>query len=169
MFGHIELDVNIQDFYDLDYNEATIDEKYLSTYLHAGHNREQIVLYNYFEPQPMPDCVNKIKERFSNLNPVSVAVNFCKPGQYLPLHKDLYKKWQSIYKVDNINNIFRAIVMLENAAPGQILQIENNLYTDWKAGDWFSWTGDQDHGIYNLSTKDRFAVQVTGIIVDTVL
>jgi len=166
MLGHINLNVEISDFYNLKYNKATIDEKYLKEYLDSGHSEEQMIIYNYFEPNPMPDCVYKIKENFSNLKPISVAVNFLKPGQYLPLHKDLYKKWMSIHGVKDIHRVFRAIVMLEDSSPGQILQIEQNLYTNWKAGDWFSWNGEECHAIYNLSLKNRFAVQVTGIRVD---
>lgn len=164
MYGNINLDVNIEDFKSLSYNSATIDQSYHKDYISAGHLEDAMILYNYFEPSPMPNCVDVIKEHFSFLSPISVAVNLCKPGQYLPLHSDLYKRWMLVHNINNINNIFRAIIMLQDSQLGQILQIENTVITDWKQGDYYSWTGSTPHAIYNFSKQDRYAVQVTGFL-----
>jgi hypothetical protein len=165
MNGHIELsNVDISQFANLNYNKATIDQTYLSRYLAAGHNENQIVLYNYFEPNPMPQVVDEIKQHFSFLSPLSIAVNYCQPGQYLPLHSDLYKKWAEVFNVKEVGDIKRYIVMLEDHVPGQMLAVGNDVYTEWQSGDYFGWQGVTQHAIYNLSLKDRYAVQVTGIV-----
>jgi len=162
MHGHIDLDIDIEEFKVLDYNVATIDSVFHKQYVDAGHSFYSMILYNYFEPNPMPKSVDVIKKHFNYLSPLSVAVNYCKPGQYLPLHKDLYKKWKQVYNINNIDKILRSIVMLEDSQPGQLLQIENQCYTTWKSGDYFTWQGSTLHAIYNFSKTDRYAIQVTG-------
>jgi hypothetical protein len=164
MNGYVELgNFDITDFFKLDYKKATIDESFLEKYISSGHNQSQIVIYNYFEPNPMPDPVDKIKKYFSFLNPISVAVNRCLAGQYLPLHRDLYYKWQEVFCVKDIEKIKRYIVMLEDHIEGQMLEIDSEVYKRWSKGDYFGWTGSTLHAIYNFSYRDRYAIQITGL------
>jgi len=163
--GHIEPTWDSVDYHSLSYNTATINEKYLSQYKLAGHNVEQIHIFNYFEPNPMPSSMNYIKEQFNNLKFLSAAVNLMLPGQYLPHHRDLYERWMRVHNVTDIDNIYRAIVMLDDAELGQILQINSTTISNWQAGDWFAWTGTTSHAIYNFSSVPRYAIQVTGLVV----
>ena len=162
MYGHINLNIDINEFKNLDYKSATIDKTFHSDYIQAGHNKDQMILYNYFEPNPMPSVVDTVREYFSFLSPLSIAVNLCKPGQYLPLHSDMYKKWMEVFEVKDITRIHRYIVMLEDSTPGQLIQIENDIYSHWRSGNYISWAGDTPHAIYNMSTVDRYALQITG-------
>lgn len=164
MNGHISLNkFDIEDFLRLDYKKATIDDYYLKEYILSGHNLSQMIIENYFEPNPMPSVVEEIKVYFNFLNPVSVAVNCCRAGQYLPLHCDLYQKWKEVFCVKDAKNIKRYIVMLEDHSPGQLLEIGDKVYKRWKTGDYFGWTGSTPHAIYNLSLVNRYAIQITGI------
>jgi hypothetical protein len=57
----------------------------------------------------MPKCVYEyIKPHFNFLDNLALAVNYFKPGQYLPLHSDLYEKYIKVYEV-NPKNIVRVI------------------------------------------------------------
>lgn len=160
--GHIQPNWDINDYINLKYNQDTVDDAYLNAFLDAGHNRNQMCLFNYFEPSPMPASINFIKEHFSNFKNLTAAINLVLPGQYMPYHSDLYYRWRRIHKYQDIESIVRIIVMLENNEIGQILQIENNVISSWKAGDWFAWSGSTPHAIYNMSLKNRYAVQLTG-------
>jgi hypothetical protein len=160
--GHIDPTWDLADYHILSYNIATINEKYLGRYKSAGHNVEQIQILNYFEPNPMPDSVAYIKEQFNDLKLLSAAVNLMLPGQYLPHHRDLYERWMRVHNVTDINNIYRAIVMLDDAEIGQILQIDSTTISNWHAGDWFAWAGTTSHAIYNFSNRSRYAIQITG-------
>jgi hypothetical protein len=162
MNGHITPYWDIHDYIKLQYNKATIDEIYLKEYLASGHSNDQINIYNLFENQSMPQSALKIKENFTELNPISVAVNYLKPGTYLPRHCDLYKKWLKVFNLDNVQRIQRIIVMLQDNVPGQYLEIDNTIINNWNAGDWFSWTGKTSHAVYNFSNADRYALQITG-------
>lgn len=160
--GHINPLWSINDYISLKYNQDTVDDLYLNDFLDAGHNRDQMCLFNYFEPNPMPLSIDYIKSQFLQLNNLTAAINLVKPGQYMPYHSDLYVRWKHIHKNSNIKTVVRIIVMLEDAEEGQILHIGKNLYTNWIAGDWYSWTDSTPHAIYNLSLKNRYAVQLTG-------
>jgi hypothetical protein len=162
--GHIPPNWNLAEYYNLNYNQATINKLYLDRYVSCGHNSDQIKVWNYFEPNPMPSSTEYIKNQFKNLKFLSAAVNLMLPGQYLPHHSDLYERWMLFHNVTNIANVYRAIVMLDNSLPGQILQINTNTFDNWQAGDWFAWAGETSHAIYNFSTQNRYAIQLTGLI-----
>lgn len=162
--GHINPSWAISEYVGLKYNQDTVDDLYLNEFLDAGHSRDQMCLFNYFEPNPMPSSVGYIKSHFDNLQNLTAAINLVKPGQYMPYHSDLYARWKHVHKHQDVETIVRVIVMLEDAENGQILHVGDNLYSNWKAGDWFSWFGTTVHATYNMSLKDRYAVQLTGNI-----
>jgi hypothetical protein len=164
MHGHIDPQWNIQDYVNLKYNQDTVDDAYLNNFLDAGHSRDQMCLYNYFEPNVMPSSVDYVKSKFNNLTKLTAAVNLVLPGQYMPLHRDLYARWRHVHNITGTDKIMRIIVMLEDNESGQFLQIKNNIYNDWKSGDWYAWTSDAEHAVYNFSTKNRYAIQLTGLM-----
>ena len=132
-------------------------------YMQAGHNYYNMSMYNYFEPNPMPEFVAYIKSQFSHFKNVSAALNLFKPGQYLPYHVDRFEKYK---KINNIvdEQIVRVIIMLEDSHPGQISQVGDSTIGMWRAGDWFQWDAADYHTFYNLSLHNRYAVQLTGTI-----
>jgi hypothetical protein len=164
MNGHIDPQWNIQDYVNLKYNRDTVNHECLTTFLNAGHSRDQMCLYNYFEPNIMPASVDYIKSKFNFLKNLTAAVNLVLPGQYMPVHQDLYLKWKTVHNITDTKKIMRVIVMLENNENGQFLQIEKNIYNNWLSGDWYSWVGETEHAVYNFSTKNRYAIQLTGSI-----
>lgn len=164
-FFHIEKSWIIDDFYNLNYTLTTHkDVRLLDQYESSGHVRSSMRLYNCHEPNPMPDAVfSNITPKFDFLQHIGMAINLFKPGQYLPLHVDLFGRYIEVTGA-RLENIVRYMVMLETAAPGQILQIGNQCYTNWQAGDCFGWQSHESHALYNFSMKDRYAVQVTGVL-----
>ena len=159
--GNIEPQWSVDEYRNLKYNQDTVDDQYLNQYLDAGHSRDQMTIYNYFEPNVMPSSVAYIKSKFKYHN-LTAAVNLIRPGQYLPIHSDIYARWKHIHNHTDIETIVRIIVMLEAAEPGQVLEVGSMTYANWRAGDWFSWIGTTPHAIYNMSLKDRYAIQLTG-------
>ena len=153
-------DINV--YKDLDYKlDHHKDLELVQQFLDAGHSADAMTLYNYFEPNPMPKSIDYIKKHF-NLKHLSVAVNLFKPGQYLPVHKDLYGAYKKHHSITDAV-IFRYIVMLQDGLDGQMITIGSNVYTNWNAGDVFGWEDCDKHTFYNLSTEDRYAVQLTGV------
>lgn len=165
MINHIKPNWNIDKVKNLNYKFAPFgDEALVSRYVQSGHDMSRISVFNYHEPNEMPKFITEyVKPHFDFLDKVCVAFNYFKPGQYLPPHSDLYKKYMQLYDVHS-KNIVRCILMLENSSPGQILQIKDSTFGSWKSGDCFHWNYDDLHAFYNFSMKDRYAIQITGVV-----
>lgn len=161
--GHITPNWDIEDFKTLNYNFDTHkDTELLNDYASHGHSKMYMTLYNYFQPNPFPDCVHNYIVPHFDLEHTGVAINLFKPGQYLPIHHDLYGMYKKVNGITN-ETITRYMIMLEDSVPGQISQIEDFVTGTWKAGDWFAWENETPHAVYNMSTQDRYAIQLTGV------
>jgi len=161
--GHIQPLWNIDEFKTLNYKFDTHkDDVLLNEFASHGHSKMYMTLYNYFQPSPFPDVVfDYIVPQF-DLENISVAINLFKPGQYLPVHSDLYGKYKTHHGLTD-QTITRCVIMLEDSVPGQISQAGATTLGAWKAGDWISWANDEPHAVYNMSTVDRYAIQLTGV------
>jgi hypothetical protein len=162
--GYVEKNWDIKEVkslpFKLDYHK---DSNLIKSYTELGHSIEAMTLYNCFEQDINLD-LSIYKNQFTFLRNISIAVNFFKPGQYLPLHFDLYQKYKNYHNLNDNVNVVRIILMLEDSAPGQILQINDSLVGKWMKGQWYSWANDDLHAFYNLSKSDRYALQITGTI-----
>jgi hypothetical protein len=160
--GHIEPTWNIEQIKTFPYKlDSYKGEEKNALYVSKGHCEQSLHLYNCFE-QNLPTEILSLKDQFTFLKKVSLAINLFTPGQYLPLHGDLYTRYRELHNLKN-ENIVRIMLFLEDWVPGQICQIEKQAFTDWKSGDWYGWKNDDIHTFYNLSLEDRYAIQITGI------
>lgn len=165
MAGHFTPCWDMQQIKDLNFKfDYHKDIDLIQKYADLGHSLKHMVLYNYFEPDPMPDAAKEIKKHFACLKQSSIAVNKFLPGQYLPMHHDLYEKFKSFHKVAQSTDVMRIIIMMEDSEPGQILQIEDTTWSQWQAGDWMSWVNTAQHAFYNFSMVTRYAWQLTGTL-----
>jgi len=163
---HIHPQWNIEDFKQLSYTEAPFHDDYkIDQYTSSGHNRENLNIYKYLEPNPMPSCVHEyVFSFFSELNNLVSAVNLFKPASYLPYHSDSYTRYKELFNITT-ETIVRSVIMLEDWEPGQIILIKDQSFSGWKSGDCFSWENDTPHSFYNMSLVDRYALQITGNMV----
>ena len=91
--------------------------------------------------------------------------NFLKltPGCSLMWHFDTYAtfvKYNNIEE-DNVHNVCRTVVMMDDWDRGQVLQVGDEVYTGWIAGDTYTWKGDTWHGMANFGPSDIIISQVT--------
>lgn len=164
--GHIKPFWNLDLIKSIDYKlDHHKDTELINQYVRSGHHRDYIQLWNYFEPNPMPVNVTLFNKFWPELTCISVAINKFTPGQYLPLHKDLYGRYSKLHNITNSSQIKRIIIMIEDGYPGQLFQVNNQVWSGWSAGDWISWTGEEPHAAYNFSMNDRYAWQITGVSV----
>lgn len=161
--GYIEPKWNIEDFKTLNYKFDTHkDDVVLNEYASHGHSKMYMTLWNYFQPNPMPESVdNYIVPTFGHLDHIAIAINLFKPGQYLPMHTDLFGRYKQVNNLTN-EEITRVIIMLEDSQPGQVSQACGKTFGDWEAGFWIQWDSDDPHAVYNLSMQNRYAIQLTG-------
>lgn len=140
------------------------DLELIARYVASGHEASKMIIYNYWEPNPMPDQIAGIKKFFPELEHATLAVHKTPPGCYLPLHHDLYGRYRETLAIGPDRSIMRIIVMLFKSEPGQILQVGEETHGEWQAGQVFRWQDQVKHAIYNFSMQDRFAVQITGVL-----
>ena len=152
---------DIKDFHNLTYIlKDHYDPKVMEEYKKSGHSIEKINVFKYHDYNPMPECIDYIKSNFNMYENVSISINLFNPSQYLPYHVDNYDHYLKMYDIQ-IENIVRGIIMLEESVPGQIFHIEDDCFGKWDAGTTFLWDYNIPHSFYNLSTKKRYAIQVT--------
>jgi hypothetical protein len=166
MFGHIEAFWDIQSIKQLDYKkDFHKDTELINQYFQSGHSLDHMCLYNFFDTDTaLPETTQQIRSLFPGLSCISVAINKFKPGQYLPLHTDLYQRYRMIHNLTTQQHIRRIVIMIEDCVPGQISQYGRTAWGDWRAGDWFDWIDEFPHAAYNFSPVDRYTWQVTGVI-----
>tara|TARA_B100000212_G_scaffold341814_1_gene326210 strand:- start:2265 stop:2489 length:225 start_codon:yes stop_codon:yes gene_type:complete len=70
-----------------------------------------------------------------------------------------------VFEVDR-KDVYRALLFLEDWSGGQYLEANHKAITNWKAGDFVLWQADVDHASSNIGTKDRYALQITGTLID---
>lgn len=160
IFGKINPYWDIDYFKNLKYKKNP-DPILCEEYSNCGHNIESLTIYNCIEPNFLDFDKSKILKHFKDLKHPAFAVNLFKPGQYIPIHVDRYERYKTLYSA---NKILRVIIMLEDSEPGQILQIDKDIVGTWNSGDWFAWENEEPHAFYNMSKKDRYALQLTGTI-----
>lgn len=166
MFGNIAPRWDIGQIKDLPYKkDYHKDQELVDQYVNSGHSINHIKLWNFFETDAaLPNLTNYLRGLFPELSNISIAINKFTPGQYLPLHKDLYGRFRQMHNLEPNVHIRRIIIMIEDSYPGQISQLGNTTWGHWKAGDWFDWYDNTVHAAYNFSMVDRYAWQITGVM-----
>lgn len=165
MLSKIPVTWNLDEVAALDFKkDHHKDLEMIDRYIKSGHESSKMIIFNYWEPNPMPAGICDVKQFFPELDHAAVAVHKTPPGCYLPLHHDLYGKYRETHGLHKDRSITRVIIMLTHSEPGQMLQVDEKTYGQWTAGQVFSWQDQTSHAIYNFSMSDRFAVQITGVM-----
>jgi len=130
-----------------------------------GHNPRTGLMYDLrHERQPMLTqmLIDYVKKQ--GLEHIGVSYYKMLPGDNLPNHSDLYKKYITLYDlISRRNNIIRYVFFPEDRKSGHLIEVDGQLI-DWKAGDYVAWRYDVPHLGANLGTEDRFTIQVTGVL-----
>ena len=159
LIGHLQVCWSMKEIINLDM-EHRIPRKNQS-YVDAGHNPDSLSGWCWRD-RTMPDFVEIVKKEFPFINHVVPAINRLDPGCYHPWHVDPYGNYLKL--AGTIDKVYRVLVMLEDSQPGQYVHVNDNVHHQWAAGDWFAWVGATPHATYNMSTKIRYALQLTGIL-----
>jgi hypothetical protein len=84
-------------------------------------------------------------------------------GTVMPVHRDLYKRYISLFDLSGKEyTVRRALVLLEDWQPGHYLEVQGHPYVNWRAGDVVEWIYDAPHAAANIGLQDRYTLQITG-------
>jgi len=150
-------------FKDLDYTvEAFNNPTDLAKWAEQGYSCKFTgAMCDMRSPQPVWN--NMFIQYFNRLDWKDIGTSYYRmsAGTILPNHRDTYKKYIELFKVDP-QSVYRAIVFLEDWASGHYLEIDNEPITKWSAGDVVAWHYDTLHMAANMGYTPRYTLQITG-------
>lgn len=89
---------------------------------------------------------------------VFYRMNTC---QSLPNHQDAYTTYAKKFDLEQ-DQIWRAVVFLEDWKSGHYFEIDGEPLMPWRAGDWVAWNKDVPHHAGNYGVEPRYTLQITG-------
>ena len=106
-----------------------------------------------------PAWAHKIKEQFKFIEHSMVTVNCVKPGRFIFRLYNLAKlnEWDLSDKIPVRVNVF-----LQDKIMGHFLEIGEHTYPEYVKGDYTFILKDQVHCVSNVSSFNRYTLQVTG-------
>jgi hypothetical protein len=81
----------------------------------------------------------------------------------LPTHRDTYEKYRKMHDIQDPDQIYRAIVFLEDWKSGHYFEIDEQPIMSWRRGDWVRWRYNTPHFAGNIGVEPRYTLQITGI------
>lgn len=111
-----------------------------------------------------PEWTKEIKRYFEDKyhwKDVGASFYLMETCNILPVHKDLYARYKQAYELWHGEDIWRAVVFLEDRKNGHIFEINGDIL-DWKAGDYVIWKNDLEHSAANIGIELRYTLQITG-------
>ena len=87
------------------------------------------------------------------------------PGTILPYHSDTYARYCDYHSVDS-NDVYRAVVFLEEWKPGHVFEIDGVPVVKYAKGTYVLWRGDVPHLAANIGPNHRYTLQITGLLPD---
>lgn len=142
---------------------APLDE--IENWRKLGYNHTSFTGEMWNNVSLIPDWCYKISNKFQLTNPGFVFYKM-KTNDIMPVHSDHYETYCGVFKV-NKTKIWRLLILLEDWKSGHYLEIDNKAIVNWKAGDYLFWNNDVLHAASNIGIEDRYTLQITGTLNDS--
>jgi hypothetical protein len=162
MRGHITPHWNAEEIYAIEYQKQENIYKGFTPVNSVRQDAETESLIEIYHGAPPIFNLAEFDKCFSWLKNKMYAVLCMNPGGALPEHFDKYLYYSKANNIDDIEQIQRIIVFLEDKKVGHRFTLDGVNILTWNAGDWVSWTGRQQHGAYNEGNENRYVLQLTG-------
>jgi len=152
------------DYINLPYvNEPFNDPAALDRWKKKGWTQTKFTGDIYDMRNPEPGWIDGFRKYFP-WDHFSWAVYRMTPGVIIPEHSDTFAKFKKIHNIKNFDQIFRAVIFVENWKQGHYLDIDGTPITEWKAGDTIIWKYNLPHTAANIGSDDRYTIQITGLV-----
>ena len=114
----------------------------------------------YDSKNPMPDWVIAVSSELGLENCGYVFYKM-QTNDIMPEHVDHFNTYCKVFGVER-NNVYRAVVFLEDWSSGHYFEIDKFAICNYKKGDYVLWHADVPHAASNIGTSDRYTLQITG-------
>ena len=165
--GHIGRFWN-DDFKNLPYIKQPVTDEEIQEWNDLGYREENVKSFTgsmYDNRNPMPDWISTF-ENLLGMYKQTYTLYRMDTLEIMPVHSDHFRTYCRLNDTTP-DQVYRAVVMLEDWKPGHYFELDGVGYTNWKAGDWFKWKGDVPHAAANIGSEPRYTLQVTGMSVYT--
>lgn len=141
---------------------VTIEE--VQEWERLGYSQQHVRSFTgvmYDNRNPMPAWIDNLADKFGL---VSQTYTFYKMEtlEIMPIHGDHFRTYCRLNNTTP-DNVYRAVMMLEDWKPGHYFEMNGVGYINWKAGDWYMWKGNTMHSAANIGIEPRYTLQITGM------
>jgi hypothetical protein len=155
----------ILDYKNLNYvNRPFNDIDTVKKWKSLGHNYEKYTGLMVDQSQKIPNWCYAIAKQLSLKN-FGIVLYCMTPGTIMPEHRDTFVRYKKVMNLNNSNDVYRAVIFLEDWKSGHYFEIDNNPLVNWKKGDCVMWKNDIPHMAANLGKENRYTMQITGVYV----
>lgn len=152
------------DFKNLPYVNQGVTEEEISYWESLGYSEKYVKSYTgsmYDNRNPMPEWIDRLENAFGLFNQ-SYTFYRMDTCEIMPAHSDHFRTYCRLNDAEP-DQVWRAVMMLEDWKPGHYFELGGVGYVNWKAGDWFKWQGDIPHAASNIGVEPRYTIQITGM------
>lgn len=156
------------DFKNLPYTKQGVTKEEVDHWEKLGYSEKYLKSYTgsmYDNSNTMPDWIKTLENAFGMYNQ-SYTFYRMETCEIMPVHSDHFRTYSKLNNVSP-DQVWRAVMMLEDWKPGHYFELDGVGYVNWKAGDWFKWRGDVPHAASNIGSEPRYSLQVTGVSINT--
>ncbi len=145
----------------LDFVRQPLSTELIEKWQSQGFTNKHFNGSMYDSTNPMPDWVHEISNKIGLINCGFVFYKMT-TGIIMPTHVDHFTRYQKTFSVSK-DQVFRAIVFLEDWKSGHYFEIDSTPICQYSAGEFILWSNEVPHAAANLGLEDRYTLQITGI------
>jgi len=157
--GHVDVCWD-DDYKEFEYSKQPLKEEEITKWRDQGYYHDSFSGHMYDSRNPMPEWVDTVADEIGLEN---CGFVFYKMStlDIMPEHVDHFETYIKLFEVQR-EDVYRALLFLEDWQPGQYIDVDGEPYTKWSAGDYILWSADAPHSSSNIGIVDRYALQITG-------
>lgn len=143
------------------YSKQPITQEELNTWHSQGYKHTSFTGEMYDSTNPMPEWVDEIARDIGLIKAGFVFYRMS-TNDIMPTHIDHFRRYCTVFNVKR-QDVWRAIVFLEDWKPGHYFEIDGSAFVNYKAGEYVLWSCDTPHAAANIGIEYRYTLQITGV------
>lgn len=161
MWTNNKIDVCWDDKYKLfPYVKQPLTDEELNTWKSQGYTHDSFTGTMYDSRNLIPEWCNNVAKQVG-LEKTGFVFYKMSTNDIMPTHIDHFRRYCEVFKIKK-QDVYRAIVFLEDWKPGHYFEIDNTAFCNYRAGEYVLWSHDVSHAASNIGIDDRYTLQITG-------
>lgn len=148
-------------FKNFKFLKQSISQNEINKWQKQGYTHTSFSGAMYGNKNPMPSWTAQIADKLK-LKKCGYVIYKMSTNDIMPTHSDHYNRYCQIFDV-KYNDVWRALVFLEDWKAGHYFEVDSVGVVNWKAGDYYLWNGDVPHAASNIGIQPRYTLQITGV------